>query len=63
MISQDLLDFFSVASIASAIIVVIIYILFLRKKWGEKVLTPLVIAGIIATIIVGIIAISLYRRG
>lgn len=31
MISQDLLNFLSLASIASAIIVVVVWLLFLRK--------------------------------
>jgi len=29
--TQDLLDFFAIASIASTVIVIVVYILFLRK--------------------------------
>lgn len=60
MISQDLLNFFSAAAIASTAVIIIVYILFLRK-WG-KMLTPFVFIGIMATIIAGIIVIGLYRR-
>jgi len=40
----------------------LLLLLFIFFILGNKMLTPFVLAGIIATIVAGIIAISLYRR-